>query len=92
MSKYLLLTVILIPVVMSVFVYRLKSEKAIRIVTFGTVMVTSILMWALMFKGVEGSYDVLRFTNKLVLSLNLDGLGKFFAGIVSLLWPLTLCL
>ena len=89
MSKYLLLTVILIPVVMSVFVYRLKSEKAIRIVTFGTVMVTSILMWALMFKGVEGSYDVLRFTNKLVLSLNLDGLGKFFAGIVSLLWPLT---
>ena len=89
MSKYLLLTVILIPVVMSVFVYRLKSEKAIRIVTFGTVMVTSILMWALMFKGVEGSYEVLRFTNKLVLSLNLDGLGKFFAGIVSLLWPLT---
>ena len=55
MCKYLLLTVILIPVVMSVFVYRLKSEKAIRIVTFGTVMVTSILMWALMFKGVEGS-------------------------------------
>ena len=89
MSKYLLLVTILLPIISSIFIYRFKDEKKIRIITLTSVCLTSILLLSLIIFGVSESYTVLKFTDRLNLDLNLDGLGKYFGCIIALLWPLT---
>ena len=89
MSKYLLLVTILLPIISSIFIYRFKDEKKIRIITLTSVCLTSILLLSLIVFGVSESYTVLKFTDRLNLDLNLDGLGKYFGCIIALLWPLT---
>ncbi|MBQ1371813.1 MAG: proton-conducting membrane transporter, partial [Oscillospiraceae bacterium] len=50
---------------------------------------TSGLVWALILQTGEEPHILLRFTDSLVLCLRFDGLGRYFAGILATLWPLT---
>lgn len=50
---------------------------------------TSLLTWALIITGNTASYTLVKLTKELTLTLRFDGLGRFFAGIVATLWPLT---
>ena len=59
MSKYLLLVTILLPIISSIFIYRFKDEKKIRIITLTSVCLTSILLLSLIVFGVSESYTVL---------------------------------
>ena len=62
-------------------------------VMYGTVYVitlaTSLLTWALILTCKAETLTVVVLTKELTLSLRFDGLGRFFAGIVATLWPLT---
>lgn len=50
---------------------------------------TSVLVWALIFTCETQAFTVVHLTKELTLTLRFDGLGRFFAGIVATLWPLT---
>lgn len=52
------------------------------------VLLTSILVWFMLFHRPNEAFILIRFTGNLSLSFQLDGLGTVFAGIVSALWPL----
>ena len=69
------------------------THKAGPKVMYGSVYAltaaTSALTWALILTCHMDSYPVVTLTKGLTLSLRFDGLGRFFAGIVATLWPLT---
>ena len=90
MNAWLLLAVILLPIIGGVAVYTLKDRNDLHFVTMFLVLATSLGVWFLIFSVDETqSYELLRFTDQLVFKLSFDRLGKFFAGIVSALYPLT---
>ena len=55
----------------------------------GITCLTSILVWALILRCDETAFSFLRFAPDLEVVFRLDGLGRFFAGILATLWPLT---
>ena len=52
-------------------------------------LLTSVLTWGLILTCDEAVVPLLRFTDNLILELRFDSLGRFFAGILASLWPLT---
>ncbi len=91
MHPLLLLIAILFPFVSGVVIYlsHLRSFKTLCIVSLAVTVVTSALAWAAILWGVSDELAVIRFAPGLVLLLRLDGLGRFFVGLVATLWPLT---
>lgn len=53
-----------------------------------TVLTSLLLAWGLM-QPANGTLDLLRFNDRLTLSLRADGLGRLFAVLVAVLWPIT---
>ncbi len=51
------------------------------------VLITSLLAWLLMVYTPTGSWTLIKFTGDLSVSFHMDGLGKVFVGLVSVLWP-----
>lgn len=93
MENYLLLLPIIISVlgaITSLFVFR-NNEKRNHIYIFFVVLLTSIVTWILLFTIKEGEkFIIIQFFEGLDISLKLDGLGKIFSGMVSILWPLAM--
>ncbi len=91
MPSFLYPLAILLPMIGGVLLYRVRalSEQAVRRGAMGLTLVTSALVWALILWGGETSVPVIRFADDLEVVLRLDGLGRFFAGILAALWPLT---
>ena len=56
---------------------------------YAITIATSILTWGLILTCGPDSFTVVPMTKELTLTLRFDGLGRFFAGIVATLWPLT---
>ena len=50
---------------------------------------SSVLVWTLILQAGEEPHILLRFTDSLTFCLRFDGLGRYFAGILASLWPLT---
>lgn len=50
---------------------------------------SSVLVWTLILQAGEEPHILLRFTDALTFCLRFDGLGRYFAGILASLWPLT---
>ena len=66
-----------------------KGPKVMYAAVYAITAATSILTWALILTCKTDSFTVVRLTKELTLTLRFDGLGRFFAGIVATLWPLT---
>ena len=92
MNKILLLAAILLPILAGACqrFFPLRRERSYRIYLMAATLAASALTWALILRGGEDRLALLSFTDDLVLVLRFDGLGRFFAGIISTLWPLTL--
>lgn len=92
MSPEFLLVAALLPLVSGVIlltdkrIYELKTME--RFVSAVTVL-TSVLVWALILTCPEEGFEVISFTKALTVRMRFDSLGRFFAGIVATLWPLT---
>lgn len=68
---------------------KIRSRKAVRIYVAIVTMVTSVLTWILILKGSGEEIALIPFTEEFVFALRFDALGRFFAGIVATLWPMT---
>ncbi len=66
-----------------------KGERSGRIYTSAVMLLTSAITWALILTAPEERFALLSFTDVLTLVLRFDRLGRFFAGIIATLWPLT---
>ncbi len=82
---------ILIPFVSGLLLYvlKLRSFRVLADATLGITVLTSALCWTVLLSGVTGPVELIRFAPELSFTLRLDGLGRFFVGIVATLWPLT---
>ena len=91
MNSSFLLIAILLPFTAGVllFALKLKTYRAVCIYTGAATGLTSILSWAMILFGERASFPLFRFANGLLFTLSFDSLGRFFAGIIATLWPLT---
>ena len=91
MDERFLFLAILLPIIGGVLtpVIGKRSQKALYGWVFAVSIATSLLTWALILTCKTDSYTIVRLTDVLTLTLRFDGLGRFFAGIVATLWPLT---
>lgn len=87
--KTLYIITLLFPLLSSYIVLKTKDEKRRNIITFMVVSITSILVWISIINTNYKSYELIKFTNDLSILIGYDTLGRFFAGIVSTLYPLT---
>ena len=92
MNSSFLLIAILLPFAAGVllFALKLKTYRVVCIYTGAATGLTSILSWAMILFGERASFPLFRFANGLLFTLSFDSLGRFFAGIISTLWPMTL--
>ena len=65
------------------------GKKVMYGTMYAITLATSLLTWALILTCKAETLTVVVLTKELTLSLRFDGLGRFFAGIVATLWPLT---
>ena len=87
--KYLYLCTLLFPFLSSLIILKTKNEKSRNIITLLIVSITSLLVWTLILNSNDEVYSIISFTDKLEIKMGYDSLGKFFAGIVATLYPLT---
>ena len=90
MNSVFLLIPILVCVlgaVLSTLIFK-NDEKKNHIFIFFVVLLTSIITWVLLFTVEGDKFILIQFFEGLDISFKLDGLGKIFSGMVSILWPL----
>ena len=92
MSKLFLLAAIFLPILAGACqrFFPLRRERGYRAYLMAVTLAASAITWALILWCGEDRLALLSFTDDLVLVLRFDGLGRFFAGIISTLWPMTL--
>lgn len=92
MRSYCLLIAVLLPLLVGALLYvlKLKDDRKIKAWVVGVTVLTSVLVWVFILNCDGGSFELMRFSDSLAFVLKLDGLGRFFAGIVATLWPLTI--
>lgn len=64
-----------------------RSNRVRHVFLVMATLVISISVWCLLLFRPAGELEIYQFTEKLNISLKLDGLGCFFAGMTSFLWP-----
>ena len=91
MSPVLLLISILIPVVFGalMMLIRFKKTEPMRIYVLAVTMAAAILAWTAIISPGDGRISLFELGEGFSFVLRFDGLGKFFAGIVATLWPMT---
>lgn len=90
MDVRFLMAAVLLPILGGALTFRIGRGKALYGWVGSITAVTSVLTWVLILTCPEEGYSFLALTEDLVLTLRFDGLGRFFAGIVATLWPLTI--
>ncbi len=67
--------------------FRFRSHNSRALYVMAVTVATSALA-AVAIMGNYGRLEVLRFSDRLTMSFRLDGVGRVFAGLATLLWPL----
>lgn len=89
MNKFLLLVVILLPILTGALIplISFKKRKNLLIHMEIGVVLTTIIVWWLLFHQPQETLVLAYFIGNLSIAFKLDGLGMVFAGLVSALWP-----
>ncbi len=89
MPSYMMLAAVLIPIVsgISVMLIPFKSARARNIYIEIFTLITSVIIFGLIFNRPEGSITIFRFTGELTIGLALDSVGSVFSVIIAFLWP-----
>ncbi|MCR5273637.1 MAG: proton-conducting membrane transporter [Lachnospiraceae bacterium] len=90
MNENSMIVAVLLPMIAGVMIptLPLKTQKSRNIFTIIAVILTSILVLALVIFPPTTTATFFRFTMHLSVALKLDGLGRLFAALVAILWPL----
>lgn len=67
---------------------RFTSARTRAIYVEAIVLSTSIMTWALLLSADSNTLLLCHLTDELPILFSLDGMGRVFAGLVSVLWPL----
>lgn len=91
MKPILLLLAVLLPMTAGVLlcIIKLKTDRAIQVFTAVATLATAALTWALILRCPGESVTLIHFADRLAVVLRFDDLGRFFAGILATLWPIT---
>lgn len=91
MSNAFLLIPILLPILCGAAFFAIdpKTARVKNIFVTASVLLTSAAMFWLIFTTNDILFTLFSFSGELTIALNLDGMGKLFAGLVSVLWPAT---
>lgn len=91
MSERLLFFVVLLPIVCGAAVPMAAKKGRRQMYTYvmAVTVATSVLTWLLILRCREDAFTLVQLTKELSLSFRFDALGRFFAGIIATLWPLT---
>ncbi len=89
MLHVLIGVVIILPMLTGIvaFFFPFRSRKQMEIFLMSMVTLTSVLVWYLILRETVESFVVVYFTGNLQIKLEMDGLSKVFAGLISVLWP-----
>ncbi len=92
MNSLYLLIAIFIPTVCGLLTLRLKfaDDHALHVYIEGVALVTSVLVWVLLFCVPGDPVILYEFEDRFTLQIGLDHLGKLYAGLVSVMWPVVL--
>ena len=90
MNPLLLLSAILLPVVMGFASLRIpfRSSHTLHVYMESAAIATSLLVWILLFTVSRGNAVLYTFYPGFSLQFGLDGAGRLYAALVSLMWPL----
>ena len=94
MPSWMLLLTVVLPLFGGTAMYFFAKFFPIRgrlILGWTTVGLTSVLTLLLVIFGVDEPLMLFSFAPGLDVVLRLDGMGRFFAALVAVLWPLTTC-
>lgn len=91
MDERFLLIAVLLPLLGGALLplTRKQNPRVMYGAVFTISIATSLLTWALILTCKAEAFSFAHLTKELSLTLRFDGLGRFFAGIVATLWPLT---
>lgn len=87
----LLLLPILLPVLAGALlpVLHIKDNARRGVFVMGMTLATSALLGVALYLAPAGPHELVRFADRLTLSLKADGLGRVFAVLAAVLWPVT---
>ncbi|MCI9399193.1 MAG: proton-conducting membrane transporter [Lachnospiraceae bacterium] len=91
MTKWVMLTVILLPVICGILLHFIKfqDKRYKHLYIFGYVLVNTVIVYLLLLSGNTEIIRIINFAGeKLNFSLKIDGMSMVFAGLVAALWPL----
>lgn len=88
----MLILTVLTPILLgaATMLFRFKSAKWRQIYLFSSVLLTSLLVFLCIFTAPDQSQILIQLTAQIQCTLHLDGMGKLFAGLVAVLWPLAM--
>ena len=91
LSPYFLIVTVLLPVFAGILVYVCRSmgSKKRKIIIFSSVLLNSISVWLLIVFCSKECALIFNLADNLSIRFCFDGFGRFFAGIVATLWPVT---
>ena len=89
MPSIMILIAIVLPIggAIAIPLLHTKSRRWMEWYTELLTIITSVLVWALLLHTPD-QFTILNFSEKIGFTLQIDGLGKVFSGLVSVLWPL----
>ena len=85
-----MITVVLLPILGGILIPMLpfRSRREMLWYIEGLVLINSILVATMLLFQPEDAFVLFRFTGNLRVSFHLDGLGRVFAAMAAVLWPL----
>lgn len=90
MNEIIMVIVVLLPILAGALIpfipFRTRTQMLVYIECM--VMLTSLLVFRMLFVWPRDAFILFRFTGNLSISFRLDGLGSVFLAILSALWPL----
>lgn len=91
MEKLFLICALLLPLAGGIVLCAVqwKDVRRMRAVMLAVTAVSALCAWGVILTCSGRAFELLRFTDQLVLVLRPDDAGRFFCGIVATLWPLT---
>ncbi len=90
MNEIFLGIVIIFPILAGVLIPQIPfgSRNKMLIYTEAVVLITTVMVFALIFNRPEGVCVLFSYNGNLSVSFHMDGLGMIFSGMVAFLWPL----
>lgn len=86
----IMITVVLLPVLGGILIPMLPFRNRREMLWYieSLVLINSLLVITMLFFQPQDAFVLFRFTGDLRVSFHMDGMGKVFAGLAAVLWPL----